>query len=65
MFYFNEKYLLLSYTLELHVFWPSDKERFIKLTFSGSVSLSFKTRLMALLMMTLLNMPQETSNVPA
>ena len=39
-----------------HVFWPYDTERRIKLTFSESVSLSLKTRLM-----TLLNMPQETS----
>ena len=35
----------------------------LKLTFSESVSLSLKTRLMTLLMMTLLNMPQETPNV--
>ena len=50
--------------IELHVFWPSDTERRIKLTFSESVSVSLKTRLMKLLMITLLNMPQETSNVP-
>ena len=45
---------------ELHVFWPSGTERRIQLTFSESVSLSLKTRLLGLL-----NMPQETSNVPA
>ena len=45
---------------ELYVFWSSDTERSIKLTFSKSVSLSFKTR-----QMTLSNMPQEKSNVPA
>ena len=46
--------------LELHVFWPSDTEHHIKLTFSESISLSFKTKLM-----TLLNMPKEMSDVPA
>ena len=50
---------------QLNVFWPSDTEHCHKLTFSESVSLSRKTRLMALLMMTLLIMPQEMSNVPA
>ena len=39
---------------ELHVFWPSDTEHRIKLTFSESVSLSLKMRLM-----TLTNMLQE------
>ena len=39
---------------ELHLFWSSDTERRIKLMFSESVSLSFKTRLLTLLMMTLL-----------
>ena len=48
---------------ELHLFWLSDTECCIKLTFSESVSLSLKTRLMVFVMMTLLNMPQETSNV--
>ena len=43
---------------ELDVFWTSDTECHIKLTFSKSVALPFKTRLM-----TLLNMPQETSYV--
>ena len=50
---------------ELHVFLPSDTESRIKLTLSESVSLSLKTRLMMFLMMTSLNMRQETSNVPA
>ena len=50
---------------ELHIFQPSDAEHIIKLTFSESISLSLETRLMMLLMMTLLNMPQEMSNVPA
>ena len=57
-------YISISDTFfELHLFWPSDTERCIKLTFSESVSLSLKTRLMVLVMMTLLNMPQEMSNV--
>ena len=50
---------------EPYVFCPSDTERHIKLMFSESVSLSFNTRLMTLLMMTLLNKPQEMSNVLA
>ena len=45
---------------ELHVFWASDIEGRIKLRFSESVSLSLK-----MMLMTLLNMPQATSNVPA
>ena len=54
---------------ELHVFWPTDTECLIKLTFSEFVSLSLIIRLMTLLMMTLLmikliNMLQEMSNVP-
>ena len=42
---------------------PLSIERLIKLTFSESLLLSLKTRLLTLLMMTLLNVPQETSNV--
>ena len=42
--------------VEMHVFWPYDTERRIKLTFSEFVTLSLKTKLM-----TLLNNPQETS----
>ena len=38
-------------SIELHVFCPSDTERRIKMMFSESVSLSLKTRLMALLNM--------------
>ena len=54
-------YFPINYTtLELHVFLPSDTEHLIKLTFSESVSLALKTRLM-----TLLTMPQETSSVSA
>ena len=38
--------LLTDTTLELSVFWPSDKEsRINELRFSESISLSFKTRL--------------------
>ena len=49
-------YIPISDTpFELHAFWPFDRESRIKLTFSESVSLSLKTRLM-----TLLNLPQET-----
>ena len=44
---------------ELHVFWPSDTEGHIKLTFSESASPSLK-----LTLMTLLNILQEMSNVP-
>ena len=52
-------YMLINDTpFELHVFWPSDIQRRIKLTFSDYVSLSLNTRLMPLL-----NMPLETSNV--
>ena len=36
---------------ELHVFWPSDTGRGIKLTFSESVSISYETRWMISLMM--------------
>ena len=67
--FFKEKCVTLLYIpindtpFELHVFWPSDTEYRIKLTFSESVSLSHKTRLMTLLMRTLLNMPQTTSNL--
>ena len=50
---------------ELNIFWLSNTKRYIKLTLSESVSLSLKTRLMTFLMMTLLNMPQGTSIVPA
>ena len=47
-------------SFELHIFWPSDTESRIKLTFSESALLSLKMRLM-----TSLNMPQDASNVPA
>ena len=46
--------LSMDTPFELHVFWSSDTVSRIKPTFSESVSLSFKTRLM-----TLLNVPQE------
>ena len=45
---------------ELRLFGPADVECRIKLMFSESISLSLKTRLMMLLMITILNMPQET-----
>ena len=49
---------------EQHVFRPSDTGCHIKPTLSESVSLSLTTRLMTFLVMTLTNIPQETSNVP-
>ena len=49
----------VSTPFEMRIFWPSDTENRIKQTFSESVSLSFKTRLM-----TLLNVSQEKSNTP-
>ena len=63
---YGEENMLIHYIpvydtpFQLHIFWPSGTERRSKLTFSESISLSLKTRLM-----TLLNMTQETSNFPA
>ena len=56
----NFHYIPINVTpFELTVFWPSDIEHSIKLTFTESVSLSLKMRLMMLL-----NISQEMSNVP-
>ena len=47
-------YILTNDTpIELHIFWQSDTECRIRLTFSESVSLSLKTRLMTLLVRSL------------
>ena len=48
---------------ELHVFWPSDAKSHIKLMLSESISMSLKTG-PGLNTMMILNMPQETSNIP-
>ena len=61
---FSFRYLPVFYYIPINdtpltVFWTSDAESHIKLTFSESVSLSLKTKLM-----TLLNILQKRQIVP-